>query len=319
MSLWSVLSGAVQTAAPVLGSFFGPAGTALGAGVAGGLAAINKAHDESLANDAVNASNAYNSPSAQMARLNAAGISPWVAQGMVGNGNQSSLPNYAPAVSSYSQQISSIPQSVSNAYSSFKQGQKVDSDIAFNNASISKIPSEIALNQANLSKVNAETDLTKLNSDAQDLKNYLLGKYGDVQATADLERIASEIANNQATRELTKADVNKVASDILLNYAQIKNLDVNSANVQALMPFLVAKLKVETGSIQAGTANTQADTNLKLFEGQYQQGENNWQNTKNAASLVTGIVTDVVGAAYGAGAIKGLFKGGPKAVTGFGR
>lgn len=319
MSLWDVISGAVSTAAPIVGSVFGPAGTAIGAGIAGGLAGINKAHDVAQVNDAVAASNAYNSPSAQMDRLKAAGISPWVAQGMVGNGNQSSLPNYAPAVSAYSQQVSTIPQNASNSYNVFKQGEKADSEIVLNKANASKVPSEIALNQANLAKVNAETDLTKLNSDAQDLKNYLLAKYGDMQSTADLEKIASEIANNEETRKLTKADVNKVASDILLNYAQIKNLNVNSANVQAMFPFLVAKLKAETGSIVATTSNTQADTNLKLFEGQYQQGENNWQNTKNAASLVTGIVTDIVGAAYGAGAIKGLFKGGAKAVKGFGR
>ena len=64
MSLWDVISGAVSTAAPIVGSVFGPGGTAIGAGISGGLAAINRSRDISRENDAVAASNAYNSPSA---------------------------------------------------------------------------------------------------------------------------------------------------------------------------------------------------------------------------------------------------------------
>jgi hypothetical protein len=254
-----------------------------------------------------------------MARFKAAGINPYFALGNVTSGNGQSIPDYGPAFSSNAQRLSSINSTVSSLYNSNLQKPKIAADVSKVNSDIDVNKSQIDLNNSYAQRALAERDNLKLQSDSQDLKNYLLAKYGDSQATADLEKIASEIANNEETRKLTQADVHKVASDILVNYAQIKNLNVNSANVQAMFPYLVAKLKAEISNLGVNSANTSADTTLKQLEGKYQQGENTWQNTKNAASLVTGIVTDIAGAGFGAGAIKSLFKGAPKMIKGFGR
>ena len=320
MSLLSIIGDAASAALPIAGTIVGgPLGGVIGAGLGGLASGLTKMDEQNDVNKAQEKLLDYNSPANQMARFKAAGINPYFALGNVTSGNGQSIPEYGPSFSANAQRISSINNTVSSLYNANLQKPKIAADVSRSKSDIDVNKSQIDLNNSYAQRAFAERDYLQLQSDAQDIKNYLLAKYGDSQATADLEKIASEIANNDATRKLTQADVHKVASDILLNYAQIKNLNVNSSNVQAMYPFLVAKLKAEVSNLAVSSANTSADTKLKQLEGGYQEGENKWQNTKNAASLVTGIVTDIAGAGFGAGAIKSLFKGAPKMIKGFGR
>lgn len=246
----------------------------------------------------------YNSPLNQRKRMEAAGFNPYM---MVGNGgitagNAQSAPqqtgvtdvnrsvdNMSSMLNAFANQSSVLSQVALN-----KSQEDVNkSAVALNNARASTESTTQQLNIASADRTSAQTALTKLQSINQDLENNLLAEYGGKQKAAEIENIVANTLKTNEDAKLVAKNIDVAASQILKNYAEIHNLNVNSAQVIALLPYVKANMAARTAGM--------------LLENQLTGNEVNWQNdvgptgSTNLRRMKALQMQDLGNSAYGKG------------------
>lgn len=281
MSIWSTLAKVGSVVAPIAGSFFGPAGTVLGAGLGAGLGKISDNHDAAQSRqfqiDQVNAQNQYNSPVEQSKRYLAAGLNPnfMFGSGTGSAGTQTVVPSDSNAVSirnagvgkdnEMMQMMSTLLNVTVNRDLLKAQTDKTLADAKLAESQKDLVPSQIGLNYANAGAADAHTNALNLQADAQSLENRLTKFYGDDRIISEIKNVNSQTVMNTASLKKIAADVNLVAQQSLTEVAKRRNLNAESAQIQSLLPWVVADLK-------AKIANSVSDNQFKLDELQFQHG-----------------------------------------------
>lgn len=232
-------------------------------------------NDQSKAYELWEKQQEYNSPKNQRKRMEEAGFNPYmmVGNGGINAGNATSAPQQTG--------VTDVNRSVDNMSSmlnAFANQSSVLSQVALNKSQEDLNKSTAALNaaktqtegttqQLNIASADrstAETALLKLRSINQDLENNLLSEYGGKQKAAEIENIVSNTLKTNEDAKLVSKNIDVAASQILKNYAEIHNLNVNSAQVIALLPYVKANMAARTAGM--------------LLENQLTVNEVNWQN-----------------------------------------
>lgn len=210
------------------------------------------AFNERMNTLAWNRETAYNSPQAQMARLQAAGINPYVAAGDVANvGNVSTPPaTAAPAPSGSVAQSSGLPQinpvnylggvpaaamSFSQALQSLGQAKKLGVDTRL---------AEQTLNDQ-IEQIRENVKSTKLANQYKEVENSIYSEYGRTMMSFQMNKVAGEVMLNLAKEDETRWNSKFIEQKI---EESVANMDLTKKQKEALeqqMPWLVKKIQQE--------------------------------------------------------------------------
>lgn len=243
---------------------------------------------------AIREQNAYNSASAQMARLQAAGLNPNMmyerSQEAVA-GTQSDIPRYQPA------EIDNAVAPLGNA------GAQMISNIV----SLREMENKTALANSQI-LVNSSTrefnlENTRFTKSSADRVLALLGweiKEKEVGVEYSRQRI-QEIKKNM---DLTDANIAKLKKDLQLSDAQISNLDAETKQILLLAPEKVAWYKADTAQRKAMVEKIALGMNLAR--------QDNWRGW---ISLGVSSVADIAGIIakfkFGGQSLNGVFGENP--------
>lgn len=166
-----------------------------------------------------NMQNAYNSPSAQMERLQEAGLNPNLAYGSLGDANATNAPQASPV------QVPSLSDAAyNNPYDSFTAG-------AASLAQASQVMSTQALQEAQTKKLNYESVAqaiinSQLPSQLKAQLNVMLGQYEKDKETLNL--IRSQVAEVDTNIKLMNQTFDKVNKELLIMDEHLKGLKIDN-------------------------------------------------------------------------------------------
>lgn len=209
--------------------------------------------DQAYANDLDmwNKMNEYNSPAAQMARFQAAGLNPNMiyGQGAAGGGNANSFPKYNPPTIDYRGMHLKMPiMEMMSAYQDFQ------------------------MRQAQINNVKAQTQNIQERTMTEPLRRFLTEVSGQSQSF-DLEtknlRRPEELKLLTGQREKQQQDIDKVIADIA-------NVRQDTSIKGKLVPYQVdhykytnQKIREEINNLLQTNKNLKIDEVLKNLEGQH--------------------------------------------------
>lgn len=247
-----------------------------------------------------NRENAYNSAASQVARYRAAGLNPALMMNQNGSaGTASSLQSadYTPSQGAVMQS----PQwgnGINSAIDSFFGNQlmmanvvkaRADAQNALAGAKVANYNADVLLpKQANktdsdILNVQSDTRLKDSMKAKQDMENNVYRLFGSKMQQAQLDtlnaglnKITSDIAVNVSKIALNNSSVKVNDSQVKLNVSQIKlnaakafesycnanHLNVDAAQIQALLPYMVDKIKSDTKLNNANAGLAGANTAL---------------------------------------------------------
>lgn len=246
MGVFGSIGRVLSTVAPIAGSFLGPAGAIAGGAVGALGSSLSTEDDRHYAEQLQQKTNEYNLPSNQAKRFAAAGFNPALAlgSGVFTPGNASTTPPVQGATDP-NQLISSVA-SMMNAVSARRH---TESDISKQSVESDLFKKQMEQIGVQMDKTDAERALLDLQSENQRIENSLLHRYGDSKAVSEInERVSQALLNNENV-VLTARNVDAVASQILKNYAEAHNMNVESSKIQAMLPYVIANLKAQTAGI----------------------------------------------------------------------
>ena len=281
MSVLSTIFHGVGAVAPIVGSVLPGLGTAAGAAIGAGMNVVGSALDAHNADvksqQLWKQQNAYNDPSAQSARLIAAGINPQFANGngVVSTGSAQSAPSQEASNNIISKQ-SQLFESSMNARMEIAQVTKAEAE-----AKLAKTQAD-KMSGADTVNTNADTQLklsqsnnVSLQSEFQDMQNNVYAKFGDKRVIAELENLAAQKAATVANRHVSESQLKVLASDVIVNYAHAHNLDLSSEQLRTLTPYIAKGMQLD--NIGKGLTNTNKSTE-NSYQGDYLHTRNSLQH-----------------------------------------
>lgn len=260
MSIFSDILHVGGIVAPIVGSVVPGVGTALGAAVGAGLNGIGSAMDSSESikqsrdynQQMWNQTNEYNSPAATAKRLQDAGFNPAFAfQNGAGVGQAQSIPDSTQSLQvNRANAFNDVAGSVANI---MMQNKALNADVSLkksqervNSANENLLDSSSHLNDVHSTLLRAQSVSEALHQQGEKMRNEILQTTGIPQSLADLDNTISQTANNDANLKLIKANTKLAAANVLKTYAETHNLNVNSANVQLMQPYVINQLRSQT-------------------------------------------------------------------------
>lgn len=265
--------GSVASLVPGVGTLAGAGLNAVGSALG---SSINQADDRSYAQQLWNQQNAYNDPSAQVERLKKAGLNPNMVFGQVGSsGAATTMPDSVKVSDSNSNNhaldaMMAMMLNMSKIALNSTESEK-------NKATVPVLNSQIPLNQSIISKNYSDVDLNAANSafvdlqaSNQALRNGLLAKYGDKQMVSEIDNVVQDTALKYSSTLYNMKDIKLKAAQIVKEYAAAHNLNVQSQQIQAMLPYTIQ-------SLQASIAGQWISNGLN-------KNELDWQNGTNSLS-----------------------------------
>ena len=251
------------------------------------------------------AQNAYNTPSAQMARLKEAGLNPFLNQSSVGSGSSVSVPSTpsssAPSGASASAPPISTPM-LHDVGLGFTQARAVDAQNANALAQSFKTSVEAAKDLWTISPKLAKNFLSEaakrygqdsnafsmfsqrfeldmrnkdLENERIELANSLTKKFGSKQAERQLDLIDNQIVHIVASigkmasdAKVNDSEIKKLASDVAKNFAEAGLFNVQAGQIKSFLPYLINKLSFENGTAAMNFLENSAEfgANQSYFE-----------------------------------------------------
>lgn len=277
--------------------------------------AVNRAQAEDAWRKEMTATremNVYNSPSMQVARLRAAGLSPTLAYGANGEavGNQSSIPAFNPIPAEAPMSGDLGAPFITSARLGLETREQLNRDnLAIAELAVKDAQSFMMVTQGNLNTATSQEILSLLGYKMQDYENKFLldeARYHEIQ---------SEIELNYSKIGLNDAQIRELDSLVSLN-------DARASEIYALLPAHIRNLDANTAMAyaQAGLFNAEIDEvaqkvetlkfnrNLESAKFKFEQVKNRQYNARwkaeheiqikqHHADLVTGIFRTVIGGA----------------------
>lgn len=287
--LGNIVSGAGRVASlvPGIGTVAGAGLNVLGSAIG---SSINQADDRSYAQQLWDNQNSYNDPAAQVDRLKKAGLNPNMVFGQVGtSGSATTMPDSVKVSDSNSN--NHAMDAMTSMLLTMSQIALNSSEAAKNQASVPVLNSQIPLNQSIISKNYSDVDLNAANSafvelqaSNQSLRNGLLAKYGDKQMVSDIDNVVQDTALKHSSTLDNMHDIKLKAAQILKEYASAHNLNVQSQQIQAMLPYTIQSLQQSiasqwiTNGLNKNELDWQNGTNSKS---QFGYG-NNYQQLRNS-------------------------------------
>ena len=235
-----------SVAAPVVGTAIGgPAALLAGAGLG---TMFGREDDRETQQQLWNETNSYNSPAAQKQRFLDAGLNPNLMMGQGGNaGSATSVP----------QQISSTDSASTNRTLDNLMGMmQLNNQIELLRAQADKAKADAAYAQANTQKtIDYEMPQIKEQTRGMEITNDAnqIWLQKDMQAT--VENLASQTLNNQSNRKLIEENVGLVAQQILTEAARRNNINMDTKQMKAMLPFVIQQLKLSNQGQSLSNAN----------------------------------------------------------------
>ena len=202
-------------------------------------------------------SNAYNDPSAQMARLRAAGLNPNLVYGQSAGGStgntSTTMPRYQADVADFSGISDGISQGISS-YIDYRQKlagiRNMDADTQ-NKDTQNIILAADARTKGEINQ--AQLDSLLETAESRRLQNDISRTYGSSQAAASLEATQSStrrsnqlVRESEATVRRTNAEISRIGQDTLRIKAQIDNINASTD----LVTSQGAKLIIDTALLE---------------------------------------------------------------------
>lgn len=277
--------------------------------------AVNRAQAEDAWRKEVAATremNVYNSPSMQVARLRAAGLSPTLAYGANGEavGNQSSIPAFNPIPGEAPKVGDLGAPFITAARLGLETREQLNRDnLAIAELAVKDAHSFMMVTQGNLNTATSQEILSLLGYKIQDYENkFMLDE-------ARYSQIQSEIDKNYSQIGLNEAEIRELDSLVSLNDARaseiyallpahIRNLDANTAMAYAQAGLFNAEIEEVSQKVETLQFNRNYESAKFKFEQiknkQYNarwKAEHEIQIKQHHADLVTGIFRTVLGGA----------------------
>lgn len=303
MGFFGFLGKIASAAAPVVGTALMPglgtlAGGLIGSGISGLGSQASVEDDRNYQQQLWDKQNAYNTPAAQKQRMLDAGLNPNIATaaGSLTSGSAAAPVSSVPGQTDPNKSLdflASMMNAMVNMNLMNSQKNLNDSAANLNNSKVITESTQQNLNLSESDKNVASTALIKLQSINQDIENNLLQTYGGQQKAAEINSLVTQAAKNEADAKLTLKNIDVAASQIVRNYAEAHNLNVNSKQVLELLPYAKSNLAAQIAG--------------KLIENSLGTNELNWQNSSNGNSTNYGVLRnlDLMKNRFGAQQLKG--------------
>lgn len=252
--------------------------------VAGGASLLGTVTNNLAQRKAVKAQNEYNTPSAQMARYQSAGLSPNLiyGSGQASSGNQTSLGDY--------------------------QGLKISTQDALNmaNAILNFKNLDANTRKATAEAQSAEAQATNLNLDTQQKQTFLSQYHQQLQQELEYTRLRNLLIGGQISlqdyqRALQDAQVRQINSQIALNEFNLKTglplqLAISQQNANtAEQNMILANKRFAFDSSFDENVNPLNYWNSAIARRNYK-----WAPVKNSVNAASGVIGGVLGGAIGA-------------------
>lgn len=232
----------------IIGAGIGAVGSLLG-GIASGHGARRAiSHQYAMQQKLIDSQNEYNQPINQRARLEAAGINPYLAlgAGAVGNGNQPQAGSVsAPDVSGFSAGLQNASSFIANAALTMAQVRKTNAE-----AHGQEIGNKTLETQNELT-----TEQLRAQIDSQNIINAAAQYDLQKMKPAELQKLQGEIDNIAKDTALKGASFNNIEEQTNYVRQQIDGLKLDNKQKELLLPYAtkLADLQIREGEMRVET------------------------------------------------------------------
>jgi len=267
----------------IIGAGIGAVGSVLG-GIASGHGARRAiSHQYAMQQKLIDSQNEYNLPINQRARLEAAGINPYLAlgAGAVGNGNQAQAGSVsAPDVSGLSAGFQNASSFIANAAMTMAQVRKTNAEARGQEITNQTLGTQ---NELTTEQLRAQIDSQNvINAAAQyDLKN---------MKPAELQKLQGEIDNIAKDTALKGATFNNIEEQTNYVRQQIDGLKLDNKQKELLLPYAtkLADLQIREGQMRVDTGYQNAASQALSARSSMVGASAAAMNARTAAALMPG-------------------------------
>jgi hypothetical protein len=248
------------------------------------------------------------SPAAQVQRLKDAGLNPALMYGSGGGGGATSVTAQGTEGASASNESERRANDIAEQGMAI-QNQKMQSEIAVNNATAAKLNSEVPVNQARKPQIEAETQGTIADNFRKGIENHIIEatQYNNIQKSYD----SMITIHNEADKSLT--ELNNANLDLNIKQKQKQDIieSVKIANDKLIAETFKDNEQAKAVWGQLVNATKEADAKVteamaRKLETEFNTG--NYTNWKTWAEMAKEYITAVGTLAVGASMAKGMKK-----------